>query len=247
MEIVSVKTNIGIYSAIMCSVIFGIGYLVGVSTAEESTPLSNDDPTHKNSTFNNDTDASQSNIESILAKKIASLQNRIQELESQKSLAAASNPSEIFFNAQKTEPASDNELIALRNYQMNNEIEKHKQRLQTMGATSENIAETVNNHFLEEPVDSEWAQEKKANLDNFIMDDAALYSLSNISSECRSQQCKISILSDDPNHLNNLHDSINRLMSKQAYFTSYITVVDEKSRTTNVFVSNDISSALKNH
>lgn len=165
--------------------------------------------------------------------------------------------SEIFVNCQNQEipagslsslqqklpesPDINQELTELREYRANNEIAKHQDYLKEIGATN-NISQSLADQFMKESVDPVWSMESKNTLDNFINNKNHLSTLPNVSTECKSQQCKISILSTDPHHLSSIDESLNQLITEGKSFSNYTTVVDEKTNTTSVYIGTEPSS-----
>ena len=147
------------------------------------------------------------------------------------------NPS----NSHQSLPVSSDflkELTELREYKAKNEIEKHQNHLKEIGAIN-NLNQALADRFVKEYVDPTWSVESKTSLDNYINQKNHLNTLPNLSTECRSQQCKISILSTDPHHLSSIDDSLNQLISENRAFSNYTTVVDEKTNTTSIYIEKE--------
>jgi len=129
--------------------------------------------------------------------------------------------------------ALHSELRMLRDYRMQTEINKRNEYLQSHGGNS---VEALNDNFRREPVDEVWAKEKQ-NLINKLVDQSEhLSQIPHMASECRSKQCKLSVLSDDEFYLKGLSGSLDKIVADhESSFSSYMTVIDEKSHTTSIY------------
>lgn len=126
-----------------------------------------------------------------------------------------------------------NELTMLRDYRLQAEIKKHNDYLQSRGGNS---AIAMNNSFKNEPIDASWAKEKESLLNGLVDQSEHLSQMPHIASECRSKQCKLSVLSDDQFYLSKLSDSLGKIVTDyESSFASYSTVVDEASHTTIIY------------
>jgi hypothetical protein len=223
----------------ICAVLIALGY--GVNTFVNS--LSEVKVSHESSLV-----PATGAREALLDKKIAELELQIKELQSHQALVFAKNinggsndtsprvaTQNLTPEKESANPPAD-ELTALRDYQAQNEINKHNEYLKSINATPLNIASVLSDHFAKESIDYKWAAEKKGVLDTFVATDKSLASLPNISSECKSQQCKLSFIGDDQSYLANLSDSLGKIVSdKQQDFDSYTTVIDDKNHTTSIY------------
>ena len=126
-----------------------------------------------------------------------------------------------------------NELDKLRDYRMQTEINKHNEYLKSRGGNS---VEALSDSFRREPVDENWAKEKQNLINNLVDKSEHLSQIPHMASECRSTQCKLSVLSDDQYYLGELSNSLNKIVTDhESSFVSYSAVVDEKSHTTNIY------------
>lgn len=129
--------------------------------------------------------------------------------------------------------ALHSELAMLRDYRMQTEITKHNEYLQSRGGNS---AETLNDNFKRELVDTGWAKDKEILINHVVDENEHLSQVPHMASECRSKQCKLSVLSDDQFYLNKLSASLDKIIAEHgSSFTSYSTVIDEKSHTTSIY------------
>ena len=129
--------------------------------------------------------------------------------------------------------AIHSELAMLRDYRMQTEIDKRNEYLRSLGG---NTIEAMNNNFEREPIDSAWAREKEALINNVIGKSEHLSQLPHLESECRSKQCKFSVLSDDQFYLDKLSSSLEKVVAEHdTSFSSYSIVVDDKSHTTSIY------------
>ena len=129
--------------------------------------------------------------------------------------------------------AIHNELAMLRDYRMQTEINKRNEYLQSLGGGT---IDALNNNFEREPIDSAWAREKEILINNVIGKSEHLSQLPHLGSECRSKQCKFSVLSDDQFYLDKLSSSLEKIVAEHdTSFSSYSIVVDDKSHTTSIY------------
>jgi hypothetical protein len=129
--------------------------------------------------------------------------------------------------------ALHSELAMLRDYRMQTEINKHNEYLQSIGG---NTVEALNDNFKREPVDLDWAQEKEKLINYFVDQSEHLSQLPHMASECRSKQCRLSVLSDDQFYLDKLSISLDKIIADHGTsFSSYSTIIDEESHTTSVY------------
>lgn len=129
--------------------------------------------------------------------------------------------------------ALHSELVTLRDYRMQTEINKHDEQMQSRGGNS---TAALNDNFKREPVDTGWAKDKESLINNVVDKSEHLSQVPHMASECRSKQCKLSVLSDDQFYLNNLSASLDKIIADHgSSFSSYSTVIDEKSHTTSIY------------
>lgn len=236
--------NFVIYGTLFC---FGYGVSMFVNTF----------PTEVKEAQTVQLESASSTTEALLNKRIVELDLQIKELQSRQALVFAknkgggNNDTSSRTSTQNVIPEKENantamaDIAALRDYQAQNEINKHNEYLKSINATPLNIASVLNDHFAKESVDSKWAADKKGALDAFVAADNSLAALPNISSECRSQQCKLSFIGDDQSYLANLSDSLGKIISgKQQDFNSYTTIIDDKNHTTSIYFDRNVSSSL---
>lgn len=127
------------------------------------------------------------------------------------------------------------QLAILSKYHAENEIKKQQEFLKSINASSENMPQALSDNYKKETIDSVWAPEKKAMLDNYIAKNEFLRSVPNVESDCRSKQCKISILSDDQTVLSNLGENLRDLINSNQ-FNEYKFAFDEKNHTTSIYL-----------
>ena len=146
--------------------------------------------------------------------------------------------------AASTDTSVDRELAALREYRARNELDKHTASLKSIGATPANISAVLDRRFKTETIDGMWAAQKEAWLNNAITQNNKEFAqLSLTLGECRSTQCKLSVLSDDPRSLGSLPDSLHRIIAEQGSgFGKFTTVVDPHTHTTTVYFDRDLSA-----
>jgi hypothetical protein len=126
------------------------------------------------------------------------------------------------------------ELAMLRDYRMQTEINKHSEYLQAHGG---NTVEALNDNFKREPIDFVWAQEKEKLINSLMEQSEHLLTLPHMAGECRSKQCKLSVLSDDQFYLDKLSNSLDKIIADHGEsFSSYSTIIDENSHTTSVYL-----------
>jgi hypothetical protein len=129
--------------------------------------------------------------------------------------------------------ALHSELAMLRDYRMQTEINKHSEYLLARGGNS---SEFLNDSFKHEPVDAGWAKDKEGLINNLVDQSEHLSQVPHMASECRSKQCKLSVLSDDQFYLNKLSAALDKVIADHgSSFSSYSTVIDEKSHTTSIY------------
>ena len=188
-----------------------------------------------------------------LDKKIAELDKKIKELEMKKSFAtkkvigdkkvlASSLANNELAPSVVQASAAIEDIAALRDYKTQNEINKHEQHLKALGATPHNLAVVLNENFSKESMDNSWAPKKKELLDKFISANALLAALPNISSECKSTQCKLTFIGDSQTNINDLNDSLSGIVSgDDQHFDAYTTVVDDKNHVTSIYFNRNPS------
>lgn len=212
---------------IMIAAVFAAGFIAGTQFNSSWEPA----PVNESVAINADVQQ--------LQDQIAALTRYVEQLES-RPLLAHEPPSPgitqpLPVPQEPTADATADELARLREYQLNNEIEKHQARLQTLGADARSVGPTLEQQFAAEAIDAVWANEKKANLDAAIEQDNNLRVLPSLSSECRSQQCRLSVLTTDADQLASLNASLNNIVTQQQIFDSYTVVVDEKNYRTQIY------------
>lgn len=216
---------------IMIAAVFAAGFIAGTQFNSSSEPA----PVNESVAINADVQQ--------LQDQIAALTRYVEQLESRPPLAHEPPSPGITqpLQAQRPVPqeppadATADELARLREYQLNTEIEKHQARLQTLGADARNVGPTLEQQFAAEAIDAVWANDKKVNLDAAIEQDNNLRVLPSLSSECRSQQCRLSVLTTDADQLASLNASLNNIVTQQQLFDSYTVVVDEENYRTQIY------------
>ena len=172
----------------------------------------------------------------LLKQRIAYLEGQSPQYALRSSAASTSQPTNNKSTPSISVPSTSDDVASLRAYQLNNEIKKHQDYLQKLGATTENMPRVLAENFNKEPVDPVWAGNQKDLLDNFIQKNEGLAALPNISSECRTQQCRVSVLTDDAQSMAKLSEAMTKLMdSKEPGFNSYNVVIDPISHSTNIY------------
>lgn len=126
------------------------------------------------------------------------------------------------------------QLSILSNYYVENEIKKQQEFLKSINASPENMPQALSENYEKDTIDNVWAPEKKALLDDYIAKNYLLRSLPNVESDCRSKQCKISILSDNPTALTQLAENLRNLTTND--FSTYTYTIDEKSHITSIYL-----------
>lgn len=178
----------------------------------------------------------EGNSAALLAEN-ARLKNVLQE---QKKLpmqiATQKNiPAPIPSDTNANEPLQQ-ELTQLRAYKIKTEFAKHEERMNALGANPANMVKTFRENFTAEPVNESWAKQNKQQLDNIFTQQEKLSSLPIGQSECRSQQCRIDVLSDQQFNLAQLQDSFGDLVGDQGQqFNSYTLVVDPNTHSTSIY------------
>jgi hypothetical protein len=216
---------------IMIAAVFAAGFIAGTqfNSSWEPAPV-------------NESVASNADVQQ-LQDQIAALTRYVEQLESRPPLAHEPPSPGITqpLQAQRPVPqeppadATADELARLREYQLNTEIGKHQARLQTLGADARSVGPTLEQQFAAEAIDAVWANDKKVNLDAAIEQDNNLRVLPSLSSECRSQQCRLSVLTTDADQLASLNASLNNIVTQQQLFDSYTVVVDEENYRTQIY------------
>jgi hypothetical protein len=216
---------------IMIAAVFAAGFIAGTqfNSSSELAPV-------------NESVAINADVQQ-LQDQIAALTRYVEQLESRPPLAHEPPSPGITqpLQAQRPVPqeppadATADELARLREYQLNTEIEKHQARLQTLGADARSVGPTLEQQFAAEAIDAVWANDKKVNLDAAIEQDNNLRVLPSLSSECRSQQCRLSVLTTDADQLASLNASLNNIVTQQQLFDSYTVVVDEENYRTQIY------------
>lgn len=140
---------------------------------------------------------------------------------------------ETTLSVRREDPADlQGELAALRDYRMQAEIKKHEELLQVRGST----VESLNDSFKSEPVDAAWAEDKEKLINHLVEGSEYLSQVPHMDSECRSTQCKFSVLSDDQFYLTKLSGAMDKVVADQgSSFSSYTTIIDEKTHTTSIY------------
>jgi ribosomal protein S10 len=138
---------------------------------------------------------------------------------------------------EKSESAQDlkSQLTILSNYYIENELKKHQEFLNSIKATPENISQALNDNFKKDTYDATWSPEQKSKIDDFISRSPHLSALPNIESDCKSARCKISILSDDQNTIEQVSSNINMLASANG-FESYTFAIDDKTHSLSIYL-----------
>ena len=216
---------------IMIAAVFVAGFIAGAQfySSSELVPVRQSDRVN--------TDIQQ------LQDQIADLTRYVEELESRPRLTVE-QPSSVTTHISASQnpvpqlavanPDAD-ELERLREYQLNNEIERHQMRMQKLEADAHTFGTKMEQQFAAEAVDASWANTKKSHLDSAIEQDENLRWLPSLSSECRSQQCRLSVLTTDADQLASLNTSLNNIIAQQQLFDSYTVVVDEKNYSTQIY------------
>lgn len=216
---------------IIIAAVFAAGFITGAQFYSSPAPM----PINQSTAVDAKTQQ--------LLNQIADLTRYVEELESrptpaieQQSPVITQTPSSqsTSLPAAITNPDAD-ELERLREYQLNKEIEKHQVRMQELGADMHTFGTKMDQQFVAESIDALWAGTKKSNLDSAIEQDANLRVLPNLSSECRSRQCRLSIMTNDADQLASLHTSLNKIITQQKLFESYTVVMDEKNYSTQIY------------
>ena len=216
---------------IMIAAVFAAGFIAGAQFNSSSEPV----PANQSATVNAETQQ--------LQDQIADLTRYVEALES-RPRSAIEQPSPVSTHISASQspvpplavvnPDAD-ELERLREYQLNNEIEKHQMRMQKLEADAHTFGTKMEQQFAAEAVDTSWANTKKTHLDSAIAQDENLRWLPSLSSECRSQQCRLSVLTTDADQLASLNTSLNNIITQQQLFDSYTVVVDEKNYSTQIY------------
>jgi len=222
------------YQLLFYVVIFFAGYCtnfflpvnsVGVESSQ-GVSVKNVESLNKNLQFNKDNCGGIANTKVIPEAKL-----QIVSLQASHSSVANDSQSSVR-SADIT--ALQSELAKLRDYRMQTEVNKHNEYLQLHGGNS---VEALNDNFTREPVDANWAKEKQTLIDNLLDQSEHLSRLPHMESECRSKQCKLSVLSDDVFYLKELSGSLDKVIADHgSSFSSYTTVIDEKSHTTSIYL-----------
>lgn len=128
------------------------------------------------------------------------------------------------------------ELAQLRAYKSQSEFAKYEERMNALGATPANMVKVFRENFSAEPINETWAKQNKQQLVNAFTQQEKLSSLPVGQSECRSQQCRIELLSDQQFTLAQLQDSVGELVGDQGQqFNSYTLVVDPNTHSTSIY------------
>ena len=231
------------YRLFIYAAIFSFGYACSVLVAALIEP--DGKPAVANSIAGGSSTPANS-TESSLNERIRQLELYTKTLETKLALidtnaAAASTDRKI--PPAKDDTSVNRELAALRDYRARNELDKHTASLQSIGATPANISAVLDRRFKTETIDGMWAAEKEAWLNNAITQNNKEFAqLSLTLGECRSTQCKVSVLSDDPRSLGGLPDSLNRIIAERhSGFGKFTTVADPRTNTTTVYFDRDLS------
>lgn len=175
-----------------------------------------------------------------LKAEIARLNNLLLELNKSPSAqtTSAKNAVEATPPVEKPNGEKDQELAKLREYRVKAEIARHQEHLKAIGANESNQVTALRDHFATEPVDEPWAKQNKQQLDKTFSQSEALSGLPMLASECRSQQCRIQLLSDEQFYLADLHNAFSNLVGDQGQqFSSYTLVVDPNTHSTSIYFS----------
>ena len=184
--------------------------------------------------------------ESSLNERIRQLELYTKTLETK--IASIDTNASAASTDRKIPPAKDDtsvngELAVLREYRARSELDKHTASLKNIGATPANIGVVLDRRFKTEAIDRMWAAEQEVWLNNAITQNNKEFAqLSLTPGECRSTQCKVSVLSDDPRSLGGLPESLHRIVAEQGSgFGKFTTVADPRTNTTTVYFDRDLS------
>ena len=211
--------------------IFAVGFIAGAQFNSSPEPV----PANQSAAVNADVQQLQEQI-ADLTRYVKELESRRRSVPEQPSAGTMQMPPAQSPSLQAaTTNADADELERLREYQLNNEIEKHQARMQILGADVRTFGPKMEQQFAAEAIDTAWANTKKTHLDSAVEQDENLRLLPNLSSECRSQQCRLSILTNDADQLASLNTSLDKIVTQQKLFDSYTVVVDEKNYSTRIY------------
>jgi hypothetical protein len=173
-----------------------------------------------------------------LKAEISRLNNVLRDLDKPASAqtSGAKATAEVATPVEKAGSEKEQELSKLREYRVKTEIAKHQEYLKAIGANASNQVTALRDHFSAEPVDEPWAKHNKLQLDKTFSQSEVLSNLPILSSECRSQQCRIQLLSDEQFYLADLHNSFQSLVGDEGQqFNSYTLVVDPATHSTSIY------------
>lgn len=216
---------------ITIAAVFAAGFIAGA----QFNSLSESVPANQSAAIKADVQQLQEQI-ADLTRYVEELESRPRSVLEQPSPGIMqTSPAQIPSPQAATINPDGDELEQLREYQLNNEIEKHQARMQMLGADVHTFGPKMEQQFAAEAIDTAWANTKKTHLDSAIEQDENLRLLPNLSSECRSQQCRLSILTNDADQLASLNTSLDKIVTQQKLFDSYTVVVDEKNYSTRIY------------
>lgn len=216
---------------IIIAAVFAAGFITGAHFYSSPEQM----PVNQSATVNADVQHLQDQI-ADLTRYVTTLESRPSSAPQQPSFEITqTQPSESPSPQADTANTDADELAQLREYQLNNEIAKHQARMQELGTDVYAFGPKMEQQFAAEVVDAAWADGKKFTLDAAIEQDKNLRALPNLTSECRSQQCRLSVLTSDTEQLASLNTSLDNIVAQQKLFNSYTVVVDEKNYSTQIY------------
>lgn len=178
----------------------------------------------------------------LLEKQNIALQNTVNQLE----IKAVSPASDTTTNIpeQAVPKASTPNLERLQaieaEYQFNNG-EKIFERLKQKHSLDTKAAITA--EFDEEPVDESWAYQRQTELDKQLTENDALAQLSVVASECKTTQCKISLLhSQSSDQTLTAHEIFSNLNNNQQW-GAYIVTADPDTGITDIYFQKEEQTA----
>lgn len=98
---------------------------------------------------------------------------------------------------------------------------------------SKPVFQSLDDTFLSEPTDSRWAFEQQSQIDAAFEDNALLNGFSLVASECRSTQCKVSLLTPMEEGASSF-DIFNEV-NQQGHWKSFISAVDPETGVTQLY------------
>ncbi|WGO98620.1 hypothetical protein QFX18_00910 [Saccharophagus degradans] len=178
----------------------------------------------------------------LLEKQNIALQNTVNQLE----IKAVSPTSDTTTNipeqvASKANTPNLERLQAIEaEYQFNNS-EKIFEQLKQKHSLDAKAAITA--EFDEEPVDENWAYQRQTELDKQLAENDALAQLSVVASECKTTQCKISLLhSQSSDQTLTAHEIFSNLNNNQQW-GAYIVTSDPDTGITDIYFQKEEQTA----